>query len=792
MVSPDPVPKSNTLRPLDIRPTTLLRRQSSHTSLLSPQEYDNDASSIRSDQESDSDDDERQARARNSTELRAHDRLVLMEEDELDQLVTETRRKQERQRRGSALAPIVGGTLPIPNPLTLFRAASRSRSRSRSPNPMMGGERGEAIEMDEKRSRRRERRRAKRERLFGEAEAGEDGELMYEMEAGGMKDGSDTGESSDRDEESDRGLLGTDGKDEKMGRSRGWGWKRWIFIFSIIGTAFAILVLLAWKLSMRTKLVSHQDYISNGTALFAPTTIIISLDGFRADFLNRGLTPNLNKLVRDGVSPLYMTPSFPSVTFPNHFTLATGLYPESHGVVGNTFWDPEVKEEFYYTDPTRSLDPKWWNGEPFWVTAEKQGLRTAVHMWPGSDVSIEGVGPTFMDKYNGRLELPRKAERVFELLDRRGREDPAVQVADLRPQLFAVYVPNVDSMGHKYGPNSTEIRDTIKKADDMVGLIVQGLEQRNLTHIVNIIVVSDHGMATTDTSRLIQLEDLVDLNKIEHLDGWPLIGLRPKVDAELDSIHRSLLSNAKGNPGIDVYLRDEDMPERYHFSSNHRIAPLWIVPKAGWALVTKKEMDLSVAEAKEEIYHPRGLHGYDHEHPLMRAIFIAKGPAFAHPPGSRLEAFQNIEVYNILCDSVGLTPVPNNGTLRLPLSPVGLHDTDGDGIVTPADPGGTTAHSSVPTYTSTSMVLSTLIPTMTSISSTGLQSETSALPYSSPATQPPSATDGTLVMTATSPASTAPAPTDSGDGSDSNSGSNFWDWFTDKVNQIWDKISGSS
>jgi hypothetical protein len=206
-------------------------------------------------------------------------------------------------------------------------------------------------------------------------------------------------------------------------------------------------------------------------------------------------------------------------------------------------------------------------------------------------------------------------------------------------------------------------------------------------------------------------------------------------------------------------------------------------------------MDLSVAEAKEEIYHPRGLHGYDHEHPLMRAIFIAKGPAFAHPPGSRLEAFQNIEVYNILCDSIGLTPVLNNGTLRLPLSPVGLHDGDGDGIVTPADPGGTTAHSSVPTHTSTSMVLSTLIPTMNSISSTDLQSETSALPYSSPATQPPSATDGTLVMTATSPASTAPAgpaPTDSGDGSDSSSGSSFWDWFTDEVNQIWDKISGSS
>lgn len=632
-----------TPRQLDTRPTSqhsLQHRDTSH-SLLSPSDYDNDAASIRSDQDSDSDDDERQARARNSRELRAHDRLVLMEEEELGQLVTETRKRKERERRGSGLVPVA---LPIPNPLRLFGGSrSGSRSRSASPNPgVVPGESSEDLEMSEKRRSRRERRRVKRERIFGEAEAGEDGVLMYEMEAGGMRDGSDTGDSSDREGDSDeldrRGLLGS-ALEEKRAKRR-WGWKRWAFILTIIATAFAILVLLAWKLSMSRRLASHQDYISNGTALFAPTTIIISLDGFRADFLNRGLTPRLNAFVREGVSPLYMTPSFPSVTFPNHYTLATGLYPESHGVVGNTFWDPELKEEFYYTDPARSLDPKWWNGEPFWVTAEKQGIRTAIHMWPGSEAHIAGTEPSFLDKYNGKEKLPKKVDRIFELLDKPGRENPSAQVVDMRPQIIAAYVPNVDGDGHKFGPNSTEIRDTIKKADDMIDSIFRGLEERNLTHIVNVIVVSDHGMATTDTNRLIQLEDLVDLRAIEHLDGWPLIGLRPKVRQETNYLYQSLLEKTKDNPNVDIYLRDVNMPERYHFSNNDRIAPLWIVPKTGWAIVKKDEMDLVAAKAKGEIYHPRGLHGYDHEHPLMRAIFIARGPAFPHSPNSRLEAFR--------------------------------------------------------------------------------------------------------------------------------------------------------
>ncbi len=383
--------------------------------------------------------------------------------------------------------------------------------------------------------------------------------------------------------------------------------------------------------------------MSNGTSLFAPTTILISLDGFRADFLYRGLTPTLNQFVQEGISPKYMLPSFPSVTFPNHYTMATGMYPEAHGVVGNTFWDPNIEKEFYYTDPERSLQPHWWGGEPLWVTAEKQKVRTAVHMWPGSEAHILHQEVAYIDKYNGSEILPRKVDRILGLLDLPGPEDIGANADTPRPQLVAAYVPDVDGDGHRYGPNSTEIRKTIASADAMMGDILIGLHERNLTSIVNVVVVSDHGMASTDASRLIQLEDLIDPAELSHIDGWPLYGLRPKKPEDLHRLYNE--AKAKNNPNVEIYLRDEDMPERYHFSKNERIAPLWIVPKTGWAIVTKDEYDVVEGQKKGDEYHPKGIHGYDHEHPLMRAIFIARGPAFPHRPGSRMDPFRKSDLH---------------------------------------------------------------------------------------------------------------------------------------------------
>ncbi|KAI2781317.1 Phosphodiest-domain-containing protein [Daldinia loculata] len=760
-----------TLKPLNV---TDVERDGS---FLSPSRYDDDASSLhsRSDQDTDSEDDEILAAARNSKELRARDRMVLMEEEELDKLIIDSRARKERERRGSSLQRR-GSNIALPNPIRLLRSYNNTRSAS----AIDDNESSVEDLHDEKRKNRRTRRKEKKHRLLKEARNGEDGQLMYEMEQGGLKDGSSTGDSSEREDSDEldrKRLIG--GSDAKAAKTR--KWKKWLLIHATIIVGVAFLTLVIWKLSMGKKGATPPppQLVSNGTALFLPTTLIISLDGFRADFLTRGLTPRLNAFIKEGVSPLYMTPSFPSVTFPNHYTLATGLYPESHGVVGNTFWDPALESEFYYTDPDRSLDAKWWGGEPFWVTAEEQGVRTAVHMWPGSEAHVLGKDPSFLDKYNGKEKLPKKVDRILEFLDKPGVENPDADPTDIRPQIIAAYVPNVDADGHRFGPNSTEIRSTINEVDTMLDQLFHGLEARNLTDIVNVIIVSDHGMATTDISRMIQIEDLVDLDKVEHLDGWPLVGIRPKNLDDLQLLYEQAAEKAKSNPNFDVYLRDKNMPERYHFSNNDRIAPLWIVPKTGWAIVKREEFDIKEAKAKNLVYHPKGLHGYDHEHPLMRAIFVARGPAFPHQPHSKVEVFQNINVYNILCDSIGMQAMPNNGTLHLPLKIVGLHDPE-TVLEEPADPVKPETASTAETTSTVDVATEamSILPVETSSEVAQPSATVGVDPIPEPVGDKPQEQN-------------PPSNEDNKDeGDDSAWWENAWDWVKDKFDGLVDAVKG--
>jgi len=303
-------------------------------SLLSPIGYDDDAASLhssRSEQDTDSDDDELQLRARNSRELRAADRIVLLEEDEREELVASALRRKKGaglERRGSGLAAIGK---------SLFGAVGGSPNPEATHDKAGGDEAG----ISEKRSARRGRRREKKERLKEQAEHGEDGELMYEMEEGGMKDGSSTGESSGREdsEEVDRRHLNamTQAKAERKK-----SWRNRCLIYALIIVGFGILLLIAWKLSLnRRPRYIPAELLSNGTALFGPTTVIISLDGFRADFLQRGLTPRLNAFITEGVSPKYMLPSFPSVTFPVSSPLLD-FCPVLSNVVRTTLLLPQV------------------------------------------------------------------------------------------------------------------------------------------------------------------------------------------------------------------------------------------------------------------------------------------------------------------------------------------------------------------------------------------------------------------------------------------------------------------
>lgn len=395
----------------------------------------------------------------------------------------------------------------------------------------------------------------------------------------------------------------------------------------------------------------EKPVLSNGTHGFYPTTLVVSLDGFHPHYVNQELTPNLHTLFTQHSAFPYMTPSFPSSTFPNHWTLVTGLYPANHGIVGNTFYDPELEMRFVNTDPAQSLDPRFWGGEPIWKTARLQGVSTAVHMWPGSEVhwKQDFNKPMHVDAFNGTELLENKRDRVFQWLDAADLKD--------RPELILTYVPDVDTFGHQYGISGPEIRQVLTRVDNLIGEFLEGIQQRNLQEIVNFVVVSDHGMAPTSKERLIYMEDIVNLSKIEHIDGWPLAGLRPFDPADLDGLYNELVSKVPPFKPYQVF-RSGNMPKEWHFGSAKykyadRIADLWIVPKVGWSLTTRADLEKTNGE-----YRPFGVHGYNNSETLMRALFLASGPSFKDQV---YQPIANVDLYNILCYTLGLTPANNDG-----------------------------------------------------------------------------------------------------------------------------------
>lgn len=397
---------------------------------------------------------------------------------------------------------------------------------------------------------------------------------------------------------------------------------------------------------------SPPKIVSNGTHEFKPTTLLVSLDGFHPHYVNEQLTPNLHKLMVQGGGAPYMIPSFPSSTFPNHWSMITGLYPANHGIVGNTFWDAKTQKQFFNTKPEHSLSKEWWGGQPIWETAAQQGVASAVHMWPGSEVEWAEGSLLEVDKFNSSEVWQNKVNRVLGWLDREKEQ---------RPELILSYVPTVDSVGHKTGIAGDELVNALKEVDSLVGRLMDGLSSRNLTNIVNLVVVSDHGMAPTSNNRLIYLDDLVETSNIDHVDGWPLIALHPKPSLNLKALYHNLVEAQLqfGEGKWDVYLR-EDLPAEWKFGSNgydkwqNRLAPLWLVPRVGYAFTTKAQMHKLNGE-----YKPRGIHGYNNTEVLMRALFVAQGPYFAKP--QHIAPFENVGVYKVVCGSLGIRPHKGDG-----------------------------------------------------------------------------------------------------------------------------------
>ncbi|KAL2914360.1 hypothetical protein HK105_206132 [Polyrhizophydium stewartii] len=379
------------------------------------------------------------------------------------------------------------------------------------------------------------------------------------------------------------------------------------------------------------------------------TVLLVSLDGFRADYLERGLTPNIKRIADGGVRAEYLKPSFPSVTFPNHYTLVTGLYPESHGVVGNVYFDPERNESFSYADPRKNGDGFWWDGgEPIWVTAERQGKVAATCMWPGSEAPIRGIRPTFWLRYNGSLTIDDKINHVLAWLDL-----PAKQ----RPSFLSLYIPEVDGAGHTGGPFSSEVAAALRFVDDAIGRLFEQLRHRGIADTINIVIVSDHGMEETSRDRVVFLDDYIDVAETFNFGNGPIWSIYPSGD--VDTTFEQLSSGARKHGHFEVYRRAQ-MPEEFHFRLSPRIAPIILVPEIGWSVVESR-----VGYDSAHPPFPRGMHGYNNSDESMRALFVAHGGAFRQTLGetSVVPAFPNVELHQLLATLMGIRPAAHqNGT----------------------------------------------------------------------------------------------------------------------------------
>lgn len=404
---------------------------------------------------------------------------------------------------------------------------------------------------------------------------------------------------------------------------------RKIFLFCVL------FLLTAVCLSARVKTISNLK----------PTVILISLDGFRYDYIDKYKPKVLSELARKGVRARWLIPSFPTKTFPNHYTIVTGMYPASHGIVENNVFDFDTV--FSMSKREEVQNPRWWLGEPIWVTAEKQGQRAGAFFFPGTEAPIMGVRPTFWKTYDGQIPNETRVDTILSWLDLPEAE---------RPTIYTLYFSDTDDAGHAFSPDSKEVAAAVNKVDGNLERLFDGLRRRGIEHKVNLIIVSDHGMATVDQRNVVFLDDAFDLNDAERI-LWTgeFVQIFPKPGLE-DSIIGNLKSKIKNA----ACWRKAEIPRRFHYNKGTRIAPVICSANEGWTLTNHSRFDET--KKRDDFTKPRGAHGYDNQIESMRAIFIGHGSAFKK--GKVVAPFENIHIYNLMAKILKLKPAKNDGDLK--------------------------------------------------------------------------------------------------------------------------------
>ena len=365
-----------------------------------------------------------------------------------------------------------------------------------------------------------------------------------------------------------------------------------------------------------------------------PVTILVSIDGFRSDYLDRGLTPTLSRLAAEGVRAS-MRPSFPSKTFPNHWTLVTGLVPDHHGITANSMEDSERPDE---TFTMATVDPWWWSeAKPIWVEAEEAGIRSAAMFWPGSAVPWGGTAVRYGPVTDGEMASDWQAfsmqvtntQRVNAVLDWLRRP------ADIRPEFITLYFDTVDSAGHGGGPQSEEVDAALRDIDRHIADLVTGLD--TLHQPANLVIVADHGMAATGSDKMVVLADIVDPSLYRLVEGGAYATFQP-TEGNTAALEAALLHP---HEHMECWRKSE-IPARFEYGTHRRIPPYFCLPDTGW----------TIAPTASEGSWSGGNHGYDPFAPEMAALFIANGPAFRN--GRTLDSFRNTAVTPLLRKLVGL------------------------------------------------------------------------------------------------------------------------------------------
>ena len=355
-----------------------------------------------------------------------------------------------------------------------------------------------------------------------------------------------------------------------------------------------------------------------------PYVVLVSLDGFRWDYNKYFETPNLDELAKNGVKAKSMKPSYPTKTFPNHYSIVTGLYPDHHGIVNNSFYDPTTKKKFSLGSSAKT-DASFYGGNPIWNVAEEQGVKTASFYWPGSDTGEKS--PSIYKTYDASVPYTARIETVLQWLALPEQE---------RPHLITLYFDEPDHTGHTFGPLSQENRIMVQKMDSIIGVLSKKIDALAIGKRVNLIVVADHGMTEISDNKKIVVLDYLKPNWLEQADVInPIMSIRTTAEAK-DSVSKALSQV----PNIRFW-KSEAIPKRLHLGSNKRNLDYVIEAKKGYSLVKNSNQQIM-----------GGTHGYDNKIKDMHAIFYAKGPNFKI--NKKVSTFQNVSVYNLIAHILGL------------------------------------------------------------------------------------------------------------------------------------------